>query len=125
MPSVTVLLAEDEAGVRAPLRRILVARGYSVLEAANGREAYEIARAHQGGIDLLLTDVVMPEMGGAELARRLREERPGIRVLFITGFSREAVAGHGVLAPDSSLLQKPFTPHELLHRIEEVLGNAP
>jgi len=118
----TVLVAEDEAGVRRPVRRILVAHGLAVLEAADGQEALAVAARHPGGIDLLLTDVVMPNMGGAELARRLREERPALRVLFMTGYSAEAVATHGVLAPDSTLLQKPFTAEELMRRVDEALA---
>lgn len=120
----TILVAEDESGVRGPVRRILRAHGYAVLEAADGGEALELAARHQGDIDLLLTDVVMPGVGGAELARRLRETRPGIRILFMTGFSPEAVATHGVLAPDSSLLQKPFTVEELVRRVRAVLAGS-
>lgn len=107
--------------MRGPLRRILVAHGYAVLEAGDGAEALELARRHEGVIHLLLTDVVMPGIGGAELARRLRATRPDIRILFMTGYSLEAVATHGALAPDSSLLQKPFTVEELLRRIREAL----
>ena len=117
-----MLVAEDEASVRRPVRRILEAKGFTVLEAADGEEALAIAARHDGGIDLLLTDVVMPNLGGAELARRLRALRPGIRVLFMTGYSAEAVATHGVLAPDSSLLQKPFTAEELMRRVDEALA---
>jgi len=117
-----VLVAEDEPGVRGPVRRLLVAHGFRVLEAADGEEALRAAAAHPGEIHLLLTDVVMPNIGGAELARRLREQHPGLRILFMTGYSTEAVATHGVLAPHSSLLQKPFTTEELLARVREVLS---
>jgi two-component system, cell cycle sensor histidine kinase and response regulator CckA len=121
MTPMTVLVAEDEPGVRRPVRRILAAHGFSVLEAVDGEEALALAAGHAGTIDLLLTDVVMPRLGGAELARRLREARPDIRVLFMTGYSAEAVATHGVLAPDSSLLQKPFTAEELMRRVRGAL----
>ena len=122
VPVLTVLLADDEPGVRGPVRRILTAQGYEVLEAADGEEALRIAEEHDGTIDLLLTDVVMPAMDGAELARRLRERRPALRVLFMTGFSREAVATQGVLLPDSGLLQKPFTVEQLVRRVREALA---
>ena len=121
----TVLIAEDEPGVRGPVRRILASQGFQVLEAADGEEALAIAARHAGDIHLLLTDVVMPNIGGAELARRLREDRPGLRVLFMTGYSAEAVASHGVLAPDSVLLQKPFTTEELLEGVREALSPGP
>ena len=122
MVPMTVLLAEDEPGVRAPVRRILLAHGFAVMEAADGEQALTIARAHQGGIDLLLTDVVMPGMGGAELARQLRHLRPGLRVLFMTGYSVEAIAKHGVLVPGAAILQKPFTADELVGRVREALS---
>ena len=121
MAALTVLVAEDEPGVRGPVRRILTGEGYSVLEAADGAQALQIAAEHHGTIDLLLTDVVMPVMGGAELARRLRNARPDIRVLFMTAYSPDAVATHGVLAPQSSLLQKPFTVKELVGRVRAAL----
>jgi len=111
--------------VRGPVRRILASQGFQVLEAADGEEALALAARHTGDIHLLLTDVVMPNIGGAELARRLREDRPGLRVLFMTGYSAEAVASHGVLAPDSSLLQKPFTTEELLVGVREALRPGP
>ena len=120
----TILLVEDELGVRGPIRRVLLAKGYHVLEAGNGAEALELATAHEGSIDLLLTDVVMPVMGGAELARHLREVRPQVRILFMTGFSPEAIASHGVLAPDTTLLQKPFTVEELVLSVARALQGA-
>jgi two-component system, cell cycle sensor histidine kinase and response regulator CckA len=121
----TVLLAEDEPGVRGPVRRMLVAHGFTVIEAVDGEEALAVAAAHHGRIDLLLTDVVMPGIGGAELARRLREARPEVRILFMTGYSVEAVASHGVLAPGTTLLQKPFTVEELVGRVREALDAPP
>jgi two-component system cell cycle sensor histidine kinase/response regulator CckA len=123
MPAPTVLVAEDEAGVRGPVRRMLLAHGFSVIEAADGEQALAAAASHQGPIDLLLTDVVMPGMGGAELARRLRQARPGLRILFMTGYSTEAVATHGVIAPGTTLLQKPFTVDELVGRVREALAS--
>ena len=117
----TVLVAEDEDGVRAPVRRILLAHGYRVLEASDGPSALHIAEHHEGKIDLLLTDVVMPGMNGGELARRLRRIRTGIRVVFMSGYSTEAVATHGVLSPGAAFLQKPFSVAELVGRLREVL----
>ena len=109
----TVLVAEDEAQMRSLLRRCLASRGYQVLEASHGREALEVAARHDGPIDLLLTDVVMPHMSGKELAQRLRSLRPGLRVLFISGYSDEAIERHGGLAPDAVFLQKPMQPDVL------------
>jgi len=113
MPNETVLLAEDEPGVRSPVRRILAAHGYRVLEAEDGPTALEVAERHDGAIDLLLTDVVMPGMSGNELAERMRSVRGNIRVVFMSAYSVEAVETHGVLTPGAAFLQKPFTIPEL------------
>ena len=120
----TVLVVEDEDGVRAPVRRILVAHGYRVLEASDGPSALHLVEHHAGKIDLLLTDVVMPGMNGGELADRLRRVRSGIRVVFMSGYSAEAVATHGVLSPGAAFLQKPFSVEELLERLQEALEHA-
>jgi two-component system cell cycle sensor histidine kinase/response regulator CckA len=117
----TVLVAEDEEGVRGPVRRILAAHGYRVLEAPDGPAALAVAAGHDGKIDLLLTDVVMPGMSGGELARRLRRQRCGLRVMFMSGYSTEAVATHGVLSPGAVFLQKPFTVEELVGQLRDVL----
>ncbi len=117
----TILVVEDEDGVRAPVRRILLAHGYRVLEAADGPAALRIAEQHEGKLDLLLTDVVMPGMNGGELARGLRRLRTGLRVVFMSGYSAEAVATHGVLSPGAAFLQKPFSVQELVDRLREVL----
>jgi DNA-binding response OmpR family regulator len=117
-------VAEDEEGVRGPVRRILAAHGYRVLEAADGPAALALAASHPGNIDLLLTDVVMPGMGGAELARRLCRERTGLRVMFMSGYSDEAVATQGALSPGAAFLQKPFSVEELVGRLREVLDGA-
>jgi CheY-like chemotaxis protein len=121
----TVLVAEDEPGVRAPVRRILAAHGYRVLEAENGAAALRIAEGHKGAIDVLLTDVVMPGMNGGELAQRMRRLRTGIRVVFMSGYSSEAVATHGVLSPGSAFLQKPFSVEELVDRLRDALDREP
>jgi two-component system, cell cycle sensor histidine kinase and response regulator CckA len=121
----TILLTDDVAGVRAPLRRILEDRGYRVVEAAGGEEALAVAGGLDGPIHLLLTDVLMPGMSGGELARRLGESRPKMKVLFMSGFSPEAVATNGNLLPGSAYLAKPFTASDLVARVQQALGAAP
>jgi CheY-like chemotaxis protein len=119
--SETILIAEDEGQLRESMRRALQRRGYQVLEASHGREALEVAAGHAGPIDLLITDVVMPLVSGKELAERLQAERPGVRVLFVSGYASEAVERHGVLAPDSRFLQKPIAPDALARAARELL----
>ncbi|HEU5261937.1 MAG TPA: response regulator [Gemmatimonadales bacterium] len=117
----TVLLAEDEPLVRTLARKVLEQAEYRVLAAARGAEALDIAQRHDGPIHLLLTDIVMPEMSGRELAHRLAELRPGVRVLYMSGYSDEAVAQQGALDHGAPLLQKPFTPAALAQKVREVL----
>src|SRR5580765_1698915 len=105
----TLLLVEDEASVRAIAREMLVASGFSVLEAATGPEGLAVAQRATQPIDLLVTDVMLPGMSGTELADRLRSERPSLRVLFTSGHSDEAIGRHGVSRSDPAFLQKPFT----------------
>ena len=118
----TILLTDDQAGVRAPLRRILEESGYRVIEAGGGEEALAVAGRLDGPIHLLLTDIVMPGMSGVELARKLGESRAKMKVLFMSGFSPEAVATQGKLLPGSSFLSKPFTATALIDRVQETLG---
>jgi PAS domain S-box-containing protein len=115
----TVLLAEDEPGVRALARRTLLSHGYRVLEAGNGPEALEVAAGYPGEIHLLLTDVVMPGLSGRQVAERLR--RRGTRVLYLSGYADDAVVRHGVIEGGANFLQKPFTPHTLARKVREVL----
>jgi PAS domain S-box-containing protein len=122
--SETILLAEDQDEVRALTRRILEKQGYRVLVAANGGDALRLAEQHGGTIDLLLTDVVMPGMGGAELRLRLGPLHPEMKVLFLSGYTDEAILHHGVLDPGVAFLQKPFTPEILARKVREVLGPA-
>jgi signal transduction histidine kinase/ActR/RegA family two-component response regulator len=117
----TVLIAEDEGQMRTLLRRCLAGRGYTVLEASHGRDALDVAAAHDGTIHLLVTDVVMPHMSGKELAQRLLVARPGLRVLFISGYSDEAIERHGVLAPGSAFLQKPVRLDVLARTVRQIL----
>jgi two-component system, cell cycle sensor histidine kinase and response regulator CckA len=120
----TVLLAEDEQLVRLLALKVLEQAGYRVLVAAGGAEALRIAERHDGPIHLLLTDMVMPEMSGRELMHQLTELRPGVRVLYMSGYSDEAIAGHGVLDPDTAFMQKPFTPAALTGKVREVLDSG-
>jgi two-component system cell cycle sensor histidine kinase/response regulator CckA len=117
----TILVVEDEEAVRSLSRHILEGSGYRVLEARNGREALHVAEKLTGRLHLLLTDVVMPEMGGAELARRLSAFRPGLKVLYLSGYADDAVIRHGALDREVSYLQKPFTTESLIRRVREVL----
>ncbi|MEO8199801.1 MAG: response regulator [Gemmatimonadota bacterium] len=118
--SETILIAEDENAVRALAAKALRRQGYTVLEAARGAEAMALAEEHSK-IDLLLTDVVMPEYSGSELARQLLKLRPAIRVLFMSGYTDEAVIHHGVLTSNFAFLQKPFTPDILARKVRVVL----
>jgi PAS domain S-box-containing protein len=120
----TVLLVEDEEAVRSLTRHVLRGNGYTVLEAVNGEEALRVAGRHEGAIHLVITDVVMPRLGGRELAERLSARHPDLRVLFVSGYTDDAVVRHGVLHDRVNFLQKPFTPTVLAHKVREVLDRA-
>jgi len=121
--SETVLLVEDEKGVRELAREYLHMIGYSVIEAENGHAALELAAMHDGQIHLLMTDVVMPGISGRELSQRVQAVRPDIRVLYMSGYTDQAVVHHGILESDAVLLQKPFTLNALALKLREILGN--
>jgi CheY-like chemotaxis protein len=123
----TILLVEDEESVRTLSHRALSRLGYQVLAAPSGADALRVAERHGGPIHLVLTDVVMPGIGGRELVRQLGAIRPGTKVLYISGYSDEAIARHGVLDPGTAFLQKPFTPDGLANKVRAVLdaANAP
>ncbi len=118
----TILVVEDEAGIRGLIRRILSRQNYDVIEASNGRQALEIARERPGVIDMLLTDVVMPEMGGFDLAQELLKSRPKTKVLFISGYTGLSGFDPSQLPPGAGFLQKPFTLNALLAKVREVFA---
>jgi PAS domain S-box-containing protein len=117
----TVLVVEDETMVRDLIRRVLETCGYEVLEAMEGEEALRTAEAYPGPIHLLLTDVVMPRMSGRELAEQFRQLRPDTQVLFMSGYTDDAVLRHGLAGKEASFLQKPFSPHVLARTVGELL----
>ncbi len=120
--SESILLVEDEEPLRRLAKRILDLAGYTVLEARDPEDAKRIARTHDGPIHLLLTDVVMPGSSGPELAASLTKELPQMRVLFMSGYTDDAIVHHGILNPGSHFLSKPFAPHQLVKRVREVLA---
>jgi PAS domain S-box-containing protein len=122
--SATILLAEDESSVRAVARRILERAGYVVLEASNGSEALRLLSLHGATIDLLLTDMVMPNMSGRELATRFRDACPRARVVFMSGYTQDEGLRQSVYEPGSMFIQKPFTPHTLTLKVREALEAA-
>jgi len=120
----TILLAEDEAPVRALASMILTGCGYRVMEAADGAAAVRLAAEHDGPIHLLVTDVVMPGAGGRAVAERLTEHFPKIRVIFMSGYTDDAVIRHGVLREGVNFLQKPFTAVALARKVRDVLDGT-
>ena len=117
----TVLLVEDEETVRELVKRVLQSSGYTVLDARDGEEALEVDAAHAGPIHILVTDLVMPRMGGRQLADELARRRPNTRVLFMSGYSDEAMVRHGVSDGSVEFLQKPFTTLDFVRKVREVL----
>ena len=120
--SETILLVEDEKGVRELAREYLASSGYTVIEAEDGHTALELAAMHVGPIHLLLTDVVMPGISGRELAERVSQIRPGIKIIYMSGYTDQAVVHHGILRNDAVLLQKPFTLMTLAGKLREMLA---
>ena len=121
----TILLVEDEQQVREVASLILRRGGYKVLLAENGEQGLAVAEEHGRGIDLLITDVVMPRMNGRQLVERLTPRWPDLKVLFMSGYTDDAIVHHGVLEEGVNFLQKPITPDALLRRVHEVLDRAP
>jgi two-component system cell cycle sensor histidine kinase/response regulator CckA len=117
----TLLVVEDQEEVRRLTHRVLVARGYTVLVAASGTEALEVAKAYPGPIHLLVTDVIMPAMSGREVGLLLAPARPETKALYLSGYADESIVHHGVLEPGVAFLQKPFTAEALARKVREVL----
>jgi CheY-like chemotaxis protein len=120
----TVLVVDDEPAVRLVTKRILQRNGYAVLEASGGAAALQVLREHPGPVQLLLTDVIMPEMNGREVAERVRERRPGIRVMYMSAYSPEAIALDGLLDEGAAFLRKPFEIGGLLEAVQQALHRA-
>jgi CheY-like chemotaxis protein len=121
--SETILLAEDDDAVRNLARRVLEHAGYRVLPADNGAEALRVSKEHEGTIHLLVTDMVMPGMSGTQLAERLRDTRPALRVLYLSGYTDAAVLRTGMLSASEQFLQKPFSPQAFGLKVREVLDS--
>ena len=123
----TILLVEDEEQVRRIIREVLERLGYNVLSASNGEEALKLAEDQDTEIHLLLTDVVMPQMSGRELAERLITMRPQLKVLYMSGYTDDAIVRHGLLEETLNFIQKPFDSASVARKVREVLdsGNYP
>ena len=117
----TILLVEDEEAMRRATERILVGAGYTVLAASDGDEGLEVGARHSGEIHLLLTDVIMPHRGGNDLAQELVKSRPSIKVIFMSGYTDDAIVNHGVLDAGTNFIGKPFTEDALIRKVQEVL----
>jgi signal transduction histidine kinase/ActR/RegA family two-component response regulator len=121
----TILLVEDETPLRALAAESLKKLGYTVLQASNGQQAFELADLHQGPIDLLLTDIVMPRLGGPELAQKLKEKRSNLAVIFMSGYTETAALENAQIGSEAILLNKPFSTEVLANRIAEMLARLP
>jgi signal transduction histidine kinase/CheY-like chemotaxis protein len=121
----TVLLVEDDRAVRTVVDNVLRRHGYAVLQAAGAREALLTAQQHAGAIDLVLADVIMPEMSGPEMVTLLAERHPETRAVYLSGYSAETLVREGVLTPRAPLVQKPVSPRDLLHAVRSALGTSP
>ena len=121
----TVLLVEDDRAVRAVVDSVLRRHGYAVLQASGPKEALAAARAHRGAIDLVLSDVIMPEMSGPEMVTLLAERHPETRAIYLSGYSADALMREGVIETRARLVQKPVAARELLHAVRGALGTGP
>jgi CheY-like chemotaxis protein len=120
----TVLLVEDSEPVRRLVIRCLKSKGYTVLEASSGIDALRVCSRHEDPIHLLLTDVILPKMDGFEVAKRVVSSRPDTKVIYMSGFTDDALKRHGLESRDVALLEKPFTPSTLLRTVREFLDDG-
>ena len=120
----TLLIVENEAAIRNLLQMALQKNGYRVLTAESGREALDLVNAHSGPIHLLITDVMVPEIDGPELVRRLSTLRPDTRTLFMSGYMDDALGEQGVLPSNVNFIQKPFSPRTIAQRVREILDGS-
>jgi CheY-like chemotaxis protein len=120
----TILVVEDQDSVRSVVETILRRRGYHVLSVHSGGDALLVSEQYSSTIHLLLTDVIMPRMNGRELAERLRAQRPDMRIVYMSGYTDNAIVHHGILEPDVEFIQKPIRPQMLLQRIRQVLDRT-
>jgi two-component system, cell cycle sensor histidine kinase and response regulator CckA len=120
----TLLLVENEPAVRNLLQMALRRKGYTVLVAESGRAALDLVRSHAGTIDLLITDVVMPDMNGPELVSRFVTIRPETQALFMSGYMDDAFSDHGILSADINFIQKPFSPRAIAQKVREILDGV-
>lgn len=121
----TLLIVENEAAIRNLLQMALQKNGYSVLTAESGREALALVRDHTGTIDLLITDVVMPDMDGPELVRRLSVLRPRTPTLFMSGYMDDALGDQGLAPTEVNFIQKPFSPRVIAQKVRDILDGRP
>jgi two-component system cell cycle sensor histidine kinase/response regulator CckA len=119
-PAPTILVVEDAAVVRSLVEESLAQCGYTVLEARDAEEALSVSKSHDGSIEVLLTDLLMPEISGHELARRIREHRPAIKVIYMSGYSTDTMATGD---KDATFLEKPFRPEQLATLVRKVLDS--
>jgi two-component system, cell cycle sensor histidine kinase and response regulator CckA len=123
--SETVLVVENEEPVRDMILDVLSLHGYTALSAADGNEALRVADAHHGAMDLIIVDVLMPGISGEALVRQLVADRPGIRILYISGYTNELIRQHGLLgSTGGNFLQKPFSVDDLVRKVREVLAGG-
>jgi CheY-like chemotaxis protein len=119
--SETILVVEDDDAVRNMTREFLKIKGYTVVEARSAPDAIQFTKRHNGPIDLVLTDVVMPGMKGRELVERLASLRPGMKVLYMSAYTEDAIINYGILGPGTAFIEKPFSPDDLACKVREVL----
>lgn len=119
----TVLLVEDDSQVRQLAKAILLKHGYQVIEAAYGEEDFSLCGSAEVRVDVLITDVVMPRMSGRQLAERMAQQRPSMKVIFMSGYTDDAIVRHGVLSSGLNFVQKPLMPATLLTKLRDVLDS--